>query len=470
MTQLKYHLNRLLHHGLSLTYFALIILTIPLAFNVGGVSCGLAFSYTIFCLDFFLTTVKIFAKRSRYLRWISIFYYCQHPILPSLLTLFLSYYNSNDEKKSLHLIPINAWRLLIVNATPVFTIAEGFCSLLVIQAVGQIISWLTIHKSDSWLIISLVASGSTITGALYFLYRIYVLPFTIDLISASLLGSVLTLTVSVGLFGIVSGKGSIIESALLFAYIVRCVYETFPNLSEDASKTILSILSLTTKNLQNEIPKLTPQITNTALQLLPFLAANLPGSIRTIWEFNIMAIHNLTLPLLIDLAYRIGVFYAATKIIPSLYDVVPSTSISPRSSTLERRDSSTSLPTESNFSATESPGDKTDDIASKYLKAQRRHGSRESSLTMITIIYTYSPCILIAVYTHLMMLYNAELGTELKLWRWWSTDTDKIIIVHPWQFWHWINMGTTLLLYTAELLSNDGNNANSGITSNWRVE
>ena len=32
-----------------------------------------------------------------------------------------------------------------------------------------------------------------------------------------------------------------------------------------------------------------------------------------------MAIKTLTLPLLLNLAYRIGVFYAATKIIPSLY-------------------------------------------------------------------------------------------------------------------------------------------------------
>ena len=36
--------------------------------------------------------------------------------------------------------------------------------------------------------------------------------------SASLLGSILTTTMGLGLFGIISGKGSMIESSLLFAY------------------------------------------------------------------------------------------------------------------------------------------------------------------------------------------------------------------------------------------------------------
>ena len=103
--------------------------------------------------------------------------------IPSLLTYFLSYY-SHENIKKLDLIsssgsgsststsskfnPVMIWRLVLINSTPIFTVLEGFCSLLLIQAMGQTMSWLTIYKSDSWLIISLIGSGSVITASFYF--------------------------------------------------------------------------------------------------------------------------------------------------------------------------------------------------------------------------------------------------------------------------------------------------------------
>ena len=76
-----------------------------------------------------------------------------------------------------------------------------------------------------------------------------------------------------------------------------------------------------------------------------------------------------------------------------------------------------------------------------------------------------------------MLSYNGELGTELKLWPLWSSsnggggDDDIQLIVHPWQFWNWINMGTTLILYAAELLSNDNSSGGgNSLTSHWKVE
>lgn len=494
MNRIKVRTFRVLRAVLSTVYLALIILSIPLAFDVGGITCGLAFSFTTFTLYFVLTTIRIVTRKSRYFGWVSLLYYLQHIIIPSLLTLFLSYYRTNQPTTLTAYHPHEIWRYFIVNSTPIFTILEGFCSLLLIQAIGETVNWLTVYKSDSWLIVSLMASGSTITAALYFLYRIYVFPFTIDMISASLLGSLLTLTAGLGLFGIVSGKGSMIESALLFAYIVRCIYETFPILSEDASKTLTSIFTQTTFNLRNEIPKLPPQITNTVLQLLPFLASNLPGSFKAIWEFLIMSIHKLPLPLLLNLAYRIGVFYAATKIIPSLYhDASYPFNTPPRtpSQTRSPRPSSTNIPglsqsgsnsqTPSNSRHNSTHGTSSEEVidTTEIQPLSRSQSSftrnsfgkkREPRSTIVRLIYSYSPCIVIAVYTHLMMLYKGELGTELKIWGWWSPNSDIQVIVHPWQFWNWVNMGTTLLLYTAELLGNDSNSGRTALTSHWKVE
>jgi ICE2. len=259
MSIIPIRIVRIVRGLLSTLYLVLIILTIPLAFDVGGVSCGLAYSLTTFLLYFILTTIRLVTRRSRYFRWISLLYYTQHFVIPSLLTLFLSYY-STQATQDFRIVEL--WRVMLINSTSIFTILEGFCSLLSIQAIGQSISWLTTYKSDSWLIVSLVTSGCTITAALSFLYRLYVFPFTIDIVSASLLGSLLTLTVVIGLYGIVSGKGSIVESSLLFAYIVRCIYETFPILSEGATRALTTLFTQATYNLKHEIPKLSPQLIN----------------------------------------------------------------------------------------------------------------------------------------------------------------------------------------------------------------
>lgn len=440
-------------------YLALVVLTIPLAFDVGGVPCGLTYSFTLLSMYFVLTTLRLLGRKLPVLRIISLLYYSQHLFIPSILMFFLSYCSQKDLGMP---AVIRLWRFLLVHLTSVFTIAEGFCSLLLIQAVSQTLNWLTTYKSDSWLFVSLIGSGCTITGALYFLYRIYINPFTIELGNASLLGSFLTVTIGLGLYGIVSGKGSMIESSLLFAYIVRCIYETFPLLSEDATQTIAHLFTQTTNNLKNEVLRLPFPVNETLLTLLPYLASNLPHSFKTVWDFFISALQKLTLPLLVNLAYRTGVFYAATKIIPSLYHALPY--LPPRTPQLRSRQVSSSSVSTLHISETEPH-----ELERKRLAARLHTTKRTAPSTTIKLIYAYSPCIIIAVYTHLMLLYNGELGSELVLWGWWAgAQEDTVIVVHHWQFWNWINMGTTLLLYLAEL-SGD-NTANSAMTSHWQVD
>lgn len=481
---------RLVRAIFSTIYLILIILTIPLAFDVGGIECGLAYSLTTFLLYFVSTTVRLVTRRAKYFRWISLLYYTQHILMPSLLTLFLSYYSATGDSADTAL-PIKIWRFILVNATFIFTILEGFCSLLLIQAIGQTINWLTVYKSDSWVIVSLIASGSIITAALSFLYRIYVFPFKIDMISASLLGSLLTTTVGIGLFGILSGKGSIIESSLLFAYIVRCIYEAFPILSENASLALASLFKQATIDFQNEVPKLPSQILSPILHLVPFLASNLPGSFKTIWEFLIMAIQKLTVPLLLNLAYRIGVFYAATKIIPSLYynssyptgsppRTPPRSPARTPSLNRSREPSSASLATSIEQVILPSVTDEllshdhfkepATPIRSRKNSFRLRPPHNQPPSAIIRLIYAYSPCLIIAVYTHLMMLYKGELGTELVIWGFWHSAEESHIVVHPWQFWNWINMTTTLVLYAMELFSEGSSGNNSTLTSHWKVE
>lgn len=449
----------LLRSLLLVYYLALVVLTIPLAFDVGGVACGLTYSFALFWLYFVLTTLRLLARRFAVLRVLLLLYYTQHLFIPSILMFFLLY----SSQKDLGLpVVIRVWRFLLVHLTSVFTVSEGFCSLLLIQAISQTFSWLTTYKSDSWLFVSLIGSGCTITGALYFLYRIYVNPFSIELGNASLLGSFLTVTAGLGLYGIVSGKGSIIESSLLFAYIVRCIYETFPLLSEDATQTIAHLFTQTTNNLKLEVLRLPFPVNETLLTVLPYLASNLPNLFMAVWDFFMLALQKLTMPLVVNLAYRTGVFYAATKIIPLLYHALPY--LPPRTPQLRSRQVSSSSVSSLHISDND-----THELERKKLSARLHRTNRTPPSTTIRLIYAYSPCIIIAVYTHLMMLYSGELGSELVLWGWWACAADDtVIVVHPWQFWNWINMGTTLLLYMAEL-SGD-NAASSAMTSHWQID
>ncbi|QEL62321.1 hypothetical protein CJJ09_004496 [Candidozyma auris] len=168
---------------LSIAYLALIVLTVPLAFDLGGVECGLTYSLTIVVLYFLLTSVRLLSKRFPVLKLLVPLYYAQHVFLPKQQVLLCC-----GGRVALHFGPPD----------PSVHHCRGFCSLLLLQAISQTLDWLTLYKSDSWLFVSLIGSGFTITGALYFLYRIYVLPFTIELGSASLLGSFLTLTIGLG--------------------------------------------------------------------------------------------------------------------------------------------------------------------------------------------------------------------------------------------------------------------------------
>ncbi|KAH3667890.1 hypothetical protein WICMUC_005168 [Wickerhamomyces mucosus] len=211
--------------------------------------------------------------------------------------------------------------------------------------------------------------------------------------------------------GIISKKGSTIESSLLFAYIVRCIYETFPELSALASNEIWVLISMAAQQIKEEIVVKNNEYISPISSILfneknrlnlstifTNLTYNVPNSFQTIIEFLINASKTMTPAILINLAFRVSVFYSATRIIPTL----------------------------SNTNKTQS--------------------------SIMRYVYAFSPCVVIAIYTHLMMQYSNELDEEFIVWGWWNLE-DHGIIVNPWLFWNWINMFTTLGLYCIELLS-----------------
>ncbi|VEU21113.1 DEKNAAC102056 [Brettanomyces naardenensis] len=191
-----------------------------------------------------------------------------------------------------------------------------------------------------------------------------------------------------------------------------------------------------------------------------FIAENLPRSFEPLWDFFKISMSNLTVPILIQLAYRICVFFAATKIIPILQPI-------------QHHDSPLSTPTTTEpqigkLTKTDSRQDRGGRVRSPM--------KNKNASTPSRLIYLYSPCIIIAVYTNLMIQYNDDLDKQNHFWNWvkmklrgdLSIQTAAEIAsddVHSWQFWNWINIFSVLLLYLSELINHDPED--SSLADHW---
>jgi len=249
--------------ALSATVFLFsIIFTIPLAFDVGGRTCGLAFSLTLSTFYFFYSLLKLATpERSTFrqglvktvaaLQWL---------VIPTLLIWSLNKFSVDSNSSGwveqtfratkarwqtpqewffgregfLETSTIGSWDKLLRWSTPVFQLSEGFCSLLVIQAAGQVTKYLVNQDGgDGWMVCTcishvnpqkrahtlsqiglLVASASVISTSLYFLWRITTFP-DIDNMDAILIGVAITCTFFLCAWGIGSGRGNPAESSLL---------------------------------------------------------------------------------------------------------------------------------------------------------------------------------------------------------------------------------------------------------------
>lgn len=166
----------------SAIFLLSIILSIPIAFDVGGRETGLAFSLSVFCFYFFYSCLKLATPDTSRIRWalVRLVGVAQWILLPGLLIWSLGHFgvdsnNSGDwvartfgGKRAQYAsvkewifgagglaesLTIGSWDKILTYSTPLFQLAEGFCSLLVIQAAGQITRWLVNRgHSDSWMV------------------------------------------------------------------------------------------------------------------------------------------------------------------------------------------------------------------------------------------------------------------------------------------------------------------------------
>jgi len=314
------------------------------------------------------------------------------------------------------MMTIGIWDKLLRYSTPFFQLAEGFCSLLVIQAAGQITRWLVNRgRSDTWMIGLLVLSASIISSSVYFLWRITNFP-EINNVDAILIGVTITCAVFLSAWGIGSGRGNPVESSLLFAYVVLCIYQIFTD-----------YLPASTSNVpvppaQPDFPPF-PPIIMASYSTLVHILSTLPSAVHSGFTFLWAAFQTITPSVIISLAFRIFVFYAATRIIPAV-----------------RESGARALSQEPSLEDSDGAGQ------------------------ILGLLSWFSPSILIAVYTSLLMQHFAT-SAEGNGGEWWTMQGGG----SGSSIWRWINVAATMALYALELYLGKEDMEGS-LTGHWKTD
>lgn len=437
--------------GSSLFLFA-IVFTIPLAFDVGGRACGLAFSLSLASYYFVLSSLKVATPDDS--RWrragVNFLAALQTLVIPFLLIWCLNKFSVesgdqqasswvskafNNATKPLQQSPslrdlvfgkdglmeswvIGGWDKLLRYSTPVFQLVEGFCSLLVIQACGQVTRYLVNGEGgDGWMIGLLVFSASIISSSVYFLWRVTTFD-GLDSQDAILIGIAITCAFFLCAWGIGSGRGNVVESSLLFAYITLCIYQIFTDYQPSPnSNTAANREQPTTE----DFPPLPPILMASYTTVLAALSS-LPSALHSAFGFMVAALATITPSVIISLAYRLMVLYSAARIIPAV-----------------RESGARAL--------SESPSLEDSDGVS-------------GAMAMLSY---FSPSILIAVYTSLLMQHFASASADHP-GEWWTSQGGE----GGGNAWRWANLAGTMALYAVELYLGKGDE--DGLTSHWKMD
>ncbi|KAM7187571.1 ICE2 domain containing protein [Naviculisporaceae sp. PSN 640] len=420
----------------SAIFLLTIVLSIPIAFDVGGRDTGLAYSLSLFLFYIFYSFSKLLTPAKSRVRWLftHLIGLSQWIVIPAFLIWALNRFSVDAENAGwvertlssvtarhkpsswgeylwgqeglVETLALGGWDSLLSYSSPVFQLLEGFCSLLVIQVSGQITRYLVNRgRSDMWVIILLVFSGSIISSAVYFLWRVARFPQVSNL-DAALIGVVMTSAVFLCAFGIGSGRGNPVESSLLFAYIVLCVYQIFTDYQPSPEAAAAAEQAAAS---QPDFPPLPPIIMASYSTLLHMLSS-LPSAFGMSFQFLYAAFQTITPSVIISLTFRILVFYGATRIIPAVRE-----------------------------------------LGVKAIMEEPSLEDSEGANKLLEFLSWFSPSMLIAVYTSLLLQHftvsssGDDVGWTLR-----AGDAGS----NPWR---WINIVATMGLYAIELyLGGDG--------------
>ena len=346
------------------------------------------------------------------------------------------------------------WHTLLRLSSPFFSLLEGVASLLVIQWIASTSRWIIASSlaapskpanpsrfssalllrplqslgfgaSEVWQILFLLLSATTYVLAALALYVGFEGATKDRPGTAAAIATSVTSTLWLTAIAFAMRKGNVIETSLMFAYVVFNIYQLGPSLSftPDPISLIRSFKANThTPALVNTSQHLPSVILQAVGTLLHVLAHWLGHSL----DFIAAAAAALPKSVIVSLVYRLMVLYAASRILPMLKGSVAAAadwpSGSESESESESEDEARSLPRRKR--KRKRPLD--------HAQPQHKRPRTETSEpfgAFISFIVSYSRLILIAVYSHLLLL-----------------DQKNQI------YWRFLTVGLTLLLWGLELV------------------
>ncbi|KAK4986453.1 hypothetical protein LTR66_000133 [Elasticomyces elasticus] len=355
----------------ALLFLFCVIFTIPLAFDVGGRTCGLAFSLALSTFYFLYSSLRLSTPQESRFRYVlvKLFQASQWIVIPTLMIWSLNKFSVDSDNSSgwvertfggktaqdpsvrewlfgreglVETVTIGGWDKLLRWSTPVFQMSEGFCSLLVIQAAGQITRYMVNGEGgDGWMI--------------------------------------------------------------------------FTDYQPTQPKATLP-------HPEPSFPPL-PPILMASYSTLIHVLSTLPSTLHSASNFLIAAIMTITPSVIISLAYRLFVMYASARIIPAV-----------------RESGARALSQEPSLEDSDGVGQ------------------------VLGFLSYYSPSILIAVYTSLLMQHFASASADHP-GEWWTSQGGDA----GGNVWRWANLAGTMALYAVELYLGKANDER-GLTSHWKIE
>ena len=261
-----------------------------------------------------------------------------------------------------------------------------------------------------------MVSASIISSSVYFLWRITNFP-QISNVDSTLIGATITCAIFLCAWGIGSGRGNPVESSLLFAYVVLCIYQIFTDyLPTTATEP-------PPPPAQPEFPPF-PPIIMASYSTIVYVLSTLPSAVHSAFTFFYAAFQTITPSVIISLAYRIFVFYAATRIIPAV-----------------RESGARALSQEPSLEDSDGAG------------------------KILGFLSWFSPSILIAVYTSLLMQHFSTTSAEGNGTEWWTMQGGDA----GGNVWRWINVAATMALYALELYLGK-EDVDGSLTGHWKTD
>jgi hypothetical protein len=387
------------------------------------------------------------------------------------------------------------WHTLLRLSSPAFSLLEGIATLLVIQVVGSFSRWLIARSLNrrpptprssyfSWIPALLTSLTSAEFLQLFFLLvaaLIYVISALALYVSfegatrnrpgtAAATGAAVSSALWLTAIAFAVRRGNVVETALMFAYVVWNVYQLSDSLSFTADPLALirsfKVLDTSTGSTLISILPVLNGLPPIVVALVDLISHGLGQSAR----FIAAAAAALPKSVIVSLIYRLMVLYSASRILPLLkrgggttngWEGDGSSWGSASSSSDEDDDDDSSESEEdldhtrrgsatkgrsSNGSAAHQKG-KARIPSDEEKKKARRRKRKELGLTdeepfgaFISLIVSYSRLILIAVYSHLLLL-----------------DQSHMV------YWRFLTVGITLFVWGLELILGKDDNPDAAL-------